>query len=129
MTPGLDAAIPGPKNPEPPASKVNEPTERPTVVIIGDQIKPPPVPATPENQFEIGVEAPDRAYLKSEAVFLLPPEKLRRQYLVMQFSDAQGKRFECQFLLPIGGNYEEGIKKTFRRLTPINPFPERKKPS
>ena len=89
MTPGLDAAIPGPTNPAPPASKVEEPTERPTVMIIGDQ---PKMTKIPESQFEIGVEAPDREYLKSEAIFLLPPEGRKRQYLVMQFSDARDGR-------------------------------------
>ena len=127
MTPGLDAAIPGLTNPAPPVPKVEEPKEG-SILIIGDQASFTPQEKIPETQFQIGVEAPDRKYLRLEAVFLLPPEMSKRQYLVMQFSDAPGKRFECQFLLPTGGGYEEGIKKAFRRLAPVNSFPGRKDP-
>ena len=127
MTPGLDAAIPGLTNPAPTVPKVEEPKER-IILVVGDKAAIAPQEKIPENQFEIGVEAPDREYLKLEAIFLLPPEPGKRQYFVMQFSDAQGKRFECQFLLPFGPGYEEGIRKTFQRLTPVNPFPGRKDP-
>jgi hypothetical protein len=124
MTPGLDAAIQGLTNPAPTVPKVEEPKGGP-ILIVGDQAGLIPQEKIPETHFQIGVEAPDREYLKLEAIFLLPPEMGKRQYLVMQFSDAPGKRFECQFLLPEGGSYEEGIKKAFRRLAPVNPFPRR----
>jgi hypothetical protein len=65
--------------------KVEEPPEQSTTAKVAATGEMPPENAIQVGQFQAGVQAPDREYLKWETIVLLPPEPGKRQHLACNF--------------------------------------------